>query len=144
MEPNDKKPWLIPGDEGGGDRRRAAPGESGELLKAKKKWVPWSVKSQHWWSKNRSRESLGYCLYCFLKGLLSWGPWKLRIISLGYCCVETMSYALSQLQLLCSLLSLGTLSQRLGQSIQEIMETRKALWILEIDDGNLGGRHWHC
>lgn len=37
MEPNDKKPWLIPGDEGGGDCHRAAPGETGELLKAKKK-----------------------------------------------------------------------------------------------------------
>lgn len=78
MEPNDKKPWLIPGDEGGGDGRRAATGETGELLKAKKEGVPWSVKSQYWWSKNRSRESLGYCLYCFLKGFALMRTMKTR------------------------------------------------------------------
>lgn len=83
----------------------------------------------------------GTAFIIFLKLLLSRGLRKLRIISLGYCSFRTMSYALFWLQLLCSLLSLGTLSQRLGQSIQEIMERRQALSILGTDDGNLGGGH---
>lgn len=70
-----------------------------ELLTAKKRESPGLLSPNTGEAKKDPGSLWGTAFIIFLKVLLSWGLWKLRIISLGYCCVGTMSYALFQLQL---------------------------------------------
>lgn len=71
MEPRDKKPWLIPGDEGGGDGRRAVTGEAGELLKAKKRESPGLLSPNTGEARTDPGSLWGTAFIIFLKVLLS-------------------------------------------------------------------------